>query len=443
MTSLVPTDDITAPTLVATDLGKRYQRDCTPIQQLSNLLRGTDHGEAFWALHPLSLSVGRSEALGVIGRNGSGKSTLLQLLMGTLTPSVGQVIRQGRVAGLLELGAGFNPDFTGRENAIFNATSLGLSAALATQRLPLIEAFADIGAYIDRPVREYSSGMYARLAFAVAIHVDAEVLIIDEILSVGDSLFQHRCHAWMRKFRADGGSIIFVSQNAIEMASLCQRAMWLDKGEVCAHGPSDEVAAAYQAAMLGPYDDTLRHSRSRAALGAPDVVVDSAMFDAPMTVQAGPFLPDAPQHGIGGARIVNVTWHQPGGPPVTRFAGGQEIDLRLEARAHIPLRQPILGFIFRDSRGQNLFGDNSFLATAQAPTAIEAGETITAVFRFRFPYLPMGTYQLAPSILEGTQDDHAHIHWLEEAMQITVTESPVSFGLVGVPMIDASLGACD
>jgi lipopolysaccharide transport system ATP-binding protein len=443
MTIVVPALHTTAPTLIATGLGKRYQRDCTPTQQLSNLLFGAAHGAAFWALQPVTLQVGRSEALGVIGRNGSGKSTLLQLLMGTLTPSVGQVTRQGQVAGLLELGAGFNPDFTGRENAIFNATSLGLSPELATERMPLIEAFAEIGGYIDRPVREYSSGMYARLAFAVAIHVDAEVLIVDEILSVGDSLFQHRCHAWMRNFRADGGSIVFVSQNAIEMSSICQRAIWLDQGEVRADGPSDEVAAAYQAAMLGQYGDIPAASRSRAALGAPDAMVDDARFDTPMAVQVGPFLPKAPQHGQGGARIVNVTWHQPDGPPVTHFAGGEEIELRLEARAETNLDQPILGFIFRDSRGQNVFGDNSYLATAQDPPAVGPGGQIAVVFRFRFPYLPTGTYQLAPSILDGTQDNHAHIHWLEEAMQINVTESPVSFGLVGVPMIDTSLGPCD
>ena len=441
--------DVASPahTLIASDLAKRYQRDCTPIQQLSNLMFSTNHGADFWALQPLSLELGRAEALGVIGRNGSGKSTLLQLLMGTLTPSAGHVMRRGRVAGLLELGAGFSPDFTGRENAIFNATSLGLSPETAKERLPLIEAFAEIGDYIDRPVREYSSGMYARLAFAVAIHVDADVLIVDEILAVGDSLFQHRCHAWMRRFRAEGGSIIFVSQNAIEMSSICQRAIWLDQGAVRAQGPSDEIAAAYQAAMLGQYGDAPSTSRSRVAIGAPDDTLDEAKFDAPMIVQTGPFLPNAPQHGQGGARISSVTWHQPGAAPedaaLTRFEGGAEIELRLEAHVETDLNHPILGFIFRDSRGQNLFGDNSYLATAENPPAIGAGGRITATFRFRFPYLPKGTYQLAPSILNGTQDSHAHIHWLEDAMQITVTESPVSFGLVGVPIIDTSLGPCD
>jgi lipopolysaccharide transport system ATP-binding protein len=443
MTALSPVSSAAAPALAATGLGKRYQRDCTPLQLLSNQLFGAAHGAAFWAVQPLTLQIGRSEALGVIGRNGSGKSTLLQLLMGTRTPSVGHVTRHGRVAGLLELGAGFNPDFSGRENAIFNANSLGLSPEVAVERLPLIEAFAEIGEYIDRPVREYSSGMYARLAFAVAIHVDAEVLIVDEILSVGDSFFQHRCHAWIRKFRADGGSIVFVSQNAIEMSSICQRAIWLDQGEVRAHGPSIEVAAAYQVAMLGQYGDAPTASRSRAALGAPDEMIDDAQFDTPMVVQTGPFLRNAPQHGQGGARIVSVTWHQPDGPPVNRFSGGEEIELRLTARVEVYLRQPIIGFIFRDSRGQNLFGDNSYLATALDPPAIGPGGEIAAVFRFRFPYLPTGTYQLAPSILEGTQESHVHIHWLEEAMWINVTESPVSFGLVGVPMIETSLGPCD
>lgn len=426
------------PCLVATGLGKRYLCDVSPLQHLSNALFDRGIGTPFWALQAMDLAIGAGESLGVIGRNGSGKSTLLQLLMGTLTPTTGTVSVRGRVAGLLELGAGFNPDFTGRENAALNAANLGLSAREIAARMPAIEAFAEIGDYIDRPVREYSSGMYSRLAFSVAIHVDADVLIVDEILSVGDSEFQHRCRAWMRQFRARGGTLVFVSQNALEMASICERAIWLDHGKVVAEGPSDEVAAAYQAALLGPHKAA---GMVEAAVGG--AAADTARFARPMRVAAGPFRAMAPQHGAGGARIVGVEWQQPGGGVVQAFEGGNEIELRISVRAEAVLQRPIIGFIFRDSRGQNLFGDNSFLATAEDPPRVEPGEQISAVFRLRFPYLPQGTYQLAPSILEGTQADHVHLHWMEEAMEIRVTESPVEFGLVGVPMIHATLAPCD
>ena len=426
------------PCLVAKHLSKRYLCDASPLQHLSNALFGRSIGTPFWALHAMDMEIGAGDSVGVIGRNGSGKSTLLQLLMGTLTPTTGSVAVRGRIAGLLELGAGFNPDFTGRENAALNAANLGLSAREISLRMPAIAAFAEIGDYIDRPVREYSSGMYSRLAFAVAIHVDADVLIVDEILSVGDSEFQHRCHAWMRQFRARGGTLVFVSQNALEMASICARAIWLDQGKVVAEGPSDEVAAAYQAALLGPYKADAMIEAAVAGRAA-----DAARFSQPMRVAAGPFEMMAPQHGAGGARIIGVEWQRPDGGTAEVFEGGDEIELRITVRAETTLLRPIIGFIFRDARGQNLFGDNSFLATAEDPPRVEPGEQITAVFRFRFPYLPRGLYQLAPSILEGTQADHVHLHWMENAMAIRVTESPVEFGLVGVPMIHATLAPCD
>lgn len=429
---------VTESVLVATNLSKRYLCDATPLQHLANVLFGRSSGNPFWALQPMDLDIRAGEAVGVIGRNGSGKSTLLQLLMGTLAPTTGAVTTRGRVSGLLELGAGFNPDFTGRENAKLNAANLGLSPRQISERLPQIEAFADIGDYIDRPVREYSSGMFARLAFSVAIHVDADILIVDEILSVGDSEFQHRCHAWMRQFRARGGTLVFVSQNALEMASICPQAIWLDQGRVRAEGPSNDVAAAYQAALLGSH--RAAETVESAVGGAAE---DSARFDKPMQVVVGPFLPGAPQHGAGGARVVGVEWLGSDGCPVDGFEGGEEISLRITIHAETVLSQPIIGFIFRDPRGQNLFGDNSFVATAEAPPRVEPGGQLSAVFSFRFPYLPRGTYQLAPSILEGTQMDHVHLHWMEEAMVIRVTESPVEFGLIGVPMLQATLSRCE
>lgn len=424
--------------LQARGVSKCYRRTTRPLQQVMNLVAGAQNGAPFWALQALDLTLRKGEALGIVGRNGSGKSTLLQLLYGTLTLSGGDVTRTGRVAGILELGAGFNPDFTGRENATLNAATLGLTPQQVQDKLPLIEAFADIGAFFDRPVREYSSGMHARLAFAVAVHVDADILVIDEILSVGDAAFQEKSRQRMRDFCAAGGALAFVSQNPFEMSSICQRAIWLDQGQARLSGPAEEVALAYQTDLLRPYGgatvarDTAAEQRADAA--------DTATFDAPMVVEVGPFRPDAPQHGEGGAQVLGLTFHPPGqDAPVSRFMGGAEVEMRIACLASQRVERPIIGFIFRDDRGQNLFGDNTFLSTALAPPVIEPGQIATAIFHFRFPWLPVGRYQLAPSILDGTQESHVHLHWMEDALRLDVTESPVAFGLVGIPPTEATL----
>lgn len=419
--------------LRAQGVGKCYLRDARPLQQVTNLILGRQQGDPFWPLRDVSFDLRAGEALGIIGRNGAGKSTLLQLLFGTLTPTEGQVDHLGRVAGLLELGAGFNPDFTGRENAKLSATSLGLTMAEVAARLPLMQAFADIGDFFDRPVREYSSGMYARLAFAVAIHVDAEILIVDEILSVGDGAFQEKSRGWMRQFSANGGALVVVAQNPWEMASVCQRAIWLDQGRVRGQGTAEEIAMAYQSDLLGQYGEF--------ATARPALAPDHAAPPLPLQVRFGPFLPDAPQHGEGGAIVIGLSWHLPGSETVLAQLGAAcDVELHITCQASQRIERPIIGFIFRDARGQNLFGDNSFLATALAPPALAPGDRVTAVFRFRFPALPVGEYRLAPSILDGTQESHVHLHWMEDAQILHVTESVVDCGLIGVPMLAATLG---
>ena len=185
----------------------------------------------FWALRNVSFEVGRGETVGIIGRNGSGKSTLLQIICGTLTPSTGLVETQGRVAALLELGAGFNPEFTGRENVYMNAAVLGLTKEEIDARFDDISAFADIGDFIEQPVKHYSSGMYARLAFAVAINVDPDILVVDEALAVGDEPFQRKCFARINKIKNDGATILFVSHSGGTIINLCDRAILLNRGE--------------------------------------------------------------------------------------------------------------------------------------------------------------------------------------------------------------------
>jgi lipopolysaccharide transport system ATP-binding protein len=234
------------------DLSKAYTPAHCTAQRFWQLLRGRAlHPSARWALNGVSFTLGRGEVLGVVGCNGAGKSTLLQLLCGTLSPTAGEVVVRGRVAALLELGAGFNPDFTGRENAALNAALLGLSAQDVQRKLPDILAFADIGHFIDEPVKTYSSGMFVRLAFAVAVSVEPEILIIDEALSVGDGAFARKSFERIMELKRQGATILFCSHSLYQVEALCERALWLNEGRVQAMGSAADVCAQYQSFLNG------------------------------------------------------------------------------------------------------------------------------------------------------------------------------------------------
>lgn len=222
----------------------------------------------FHALRDISIDIARGETVGIVGRNGSGKSTLLQLICGTLTPSAGDIHVNGRIAALLELGAGFNPEFTGRENVFLNATVLGLTHAEIVEKFDEITAFADIGEFIDQPVKSYSSGMYVRLAFAVAINVEPEILVVDEALSVGDEGFQRKCFARIDAIRDSGATVLFVSHSASTVVDLCDRAILLDRGELLTSGTPRHVVSRYQKLLYAPAD--------KAALIREEIRVSSA-----------------------------------------------------------------------------------------------------------------------------------------------------------------------
>lgn len=231
-----------------------------PIHRLYQMLSPREHKKRwfrqFQALKDIDLAVRKGETLGVVGRNGSGKSTLLQLICGTLTPSAGKVQVNGRIAALLELGAGFNPDFTGRENVLLYGTVLGLTRQQIEDRFEEIMAFADIGDFVDQPVKCYSSGMYVRLAFAVAINVTPDILIVDEALSVGDEAFQRKCFARINRIRDSGATVLFVSHSASTVVELCDRAILLDRGELLAEGTPKYVVSRYQKMLYSPAEKT-------------------------------------------------------------------------------------------------------------------------------------------------------------------------------------------
>jgi ABC-type polysaccharide/polyol phosphate transport system ATPase subunit len=241
------------PVIRVDKVGKCYHIYDRPIDRLKqSLWRGRkSFFREFWALRDVSLTVGEGETLGIVGRNGSGKSTLLQIVCGTLAPTLGTVQVNGRVAGLLELGAGFNPEFTGRENVHINASILGLSRREIADRYDEIAAFADIGDFLEQPVKVYSSGMFVRLAFAVAVHVEPRILVLDEALSVGDIAFRNKCMLKLRELRQKGTTLLFVSHDLSTVQMICDRVAWLDKGEILSVGDPTTVCQEYYVAMIG------------------------------------------------------------------------------------------------------------------------------------------------------------------------------------------------
>jgi lipopolysaccharide transport system ATP-binding protein len=383
-----------------------------------------------WALRDVSFEVGRGETVALIGRNGAGKSTLLQLICGTLTPSAGEVVVRGRVAALLELGSGFNPEYTGRENVLLNAAVLGLPREVALARMEAILGFAEIGSFVDQPVKTYSSGMTMRLAFAVAAHVDAEVLLVDEALAVGDAYFQQKCFRWLREFQRRG-TLLFCGHDLGAVVGLCERAIWIDRGRVRLAGPAKEVADAYasfaqaESMGLGEQGVTLATQHSRAAGGEPgeggDLPLGGIAF------------------GSGQARITGLRLADPEGEPLRAVQGGQLVELTVTARALAPVSDVIIGFQLKDRLGQQVFAQNSFLSYAARPVAAAAGQVLRAAFRFRMPALAEGDYTLGAAIASGTQQQHLQHHFVHEVLAIHIRPPRQAEGLLSVPFSEVTL----
>lgn len=400
----------------------------------------TNYYREFWALKDISFDVKKGETVGIIGRNGSGKSTLLQIICGTLTPTTGTVETKGRIAALLELGSGFNPEFTGRENVYVNAAVLGLSKEEVDARFDDIAAFADIGAFIEQPVKIYSSGMYVRLAFSVIAHVDAEILVVDEALSVGDAVFTQKCMRFIRSFQ-ERGTLIFVSHDTSAVQNLCKTGIWLGNGQIQKVGTSKNVAEAYlQYTLQEVYGDVAKLSATSSAAD-PSVVAasspeeeksDAAAIDygSRALVQDNPI--NATGWKTGAAELVSVSLQKlaPGLDGV--FSGGEKVRMVIHAKANEALDSPILGFLVRDRLGQDLFGENTLSFTDMTPCPVKQGQEFTGEFFFTLPMLPNGQYAVMASVADGNLQNNVQHHWLHDALIINVSSSKIRYGLVGI-----------
>ncbi|MEX3972096.1 ABC transporter ATP-binding protein [Paraburkholderia caribensis] len=434
-------------------LGKRYEIYAAPQDRLKQMVlprlsrlvgrESKEYFREFWALRDVNLKVGVGETVAIIGQNGSGKSTFLQLVCGTLSPTQGEVLRRGRIAALLELGAGFNPEFTGEENVFLSGMLYGLTEAQLKERYKSIIEFAEIGDFVSQPVKTYSSGMYVRLAFAIAAHVDADVLVVDEALSVGDVRFTQKCMRFLREFQKNG-TLLFVSHDVGAVTSLCSRAVWLDRGSVRLDGPAKEVVEAYLAEQhvldrkaQGVTVTAAKAERARAKMVASDVIDPRIeQLRAANHIRVFEFDPDAHagEFGAGGARVVDVALLDDDGHKAQLLQGGELVTLELKIEVNSPLTGLIFGFYLKDRLGQRLFGDNTHLAYEDMVDG-EPDDVFRATFQFRMPILPVGAYSIDAAVASGTQDDHTQQHWVHDALQFRTVDSTMRHGLVGIPML--------
>ncbi len=329
-----------------------YQRPGDRLKESLTRGRWKLHRE-FWALRDISFEIAAGTTTGIVGPNGSGKSTLLQIITGTLDPTHGSVWTSGRVAALLELGAGFNPEFSGVENVFMNAALIGMSREETQALLPEIERFAEIGDFIHQPVKFYSSGMYVRLAFAIAISAAPSILVVDEALSVGDTVFQHRCLRRIREMQEAGTTVLFVSHDPTMVRALCSRAILLNAGRMVADGPPAQVLNRYQKIIMAREQDYAAEQPSSPA------TVETAEGISSATDRQRAELRYSYRHGNGDAEIIYAALLDAQYQPVELIDSGDPVFVRMRMLFHRDIEHPVCGFMISNRHGINVYGTNT------------------------------------------------------------------------------------
>jgi lipopolysaccharide transport system ATP-binding protein len=370
------------------------------------------------------------------------------MLAGTLTPTTGQIQVNGRVAALLELGSGFNPEFTGRENVYLNASVLGLKESEIDAKLQTILDFADIGDFVDQPVKTYSSGMTMRLAFAVIAHVNADILIVDEALSVGDAFFVQKCMRFIREFQKEG-TLILVTHDTASVTSLCDKAAWLHRGKCKGQGSAKEMTESYLEATYAEQQGVTLFEKGNTDINQTsqpkEKIIDQRSdfinnSNLRNDIKVFNFNKESTGFGAGGAKIISVyLLDAKSNQSLAYCVGGEEVILLVEVRALKNLNAPIIGFTLKNYLGQELFTDNTYLSYRERPWNTPAGELITARFRFQMPCLPAGDYVFAVACACGTQAEHEQHHWMHEALAFKSQSTHLAGGLIGVPMLEITL----
>jgi lipopolysaccharide transport system ATP-binding protein len=371
-------------------LGLRYRLYPSALDRLKQIVAGgrRRYYREQWALRDVTFDVPTGQSFGIIGPNGSGKSTLLKIVCDLLSPTEGLVRRRGRLAALLELGAGFNHEYTGRENVFLNASLLGMSRERIERIYPEIVAFSQLADFMEQPVKTYSSGMFVRLAFSVAAHVDPEILVVDEALAVGDAVFQHRCMKKIADLRASGTTILFVTHDMSALSALCDQAMWIEEGRVRLVSSPREIVQHYLAWVYQNRDAQMR------------IVTDEDERKGVL------------RYGDGRARLESWGVLDADGRTTTMLRPGCRYEVTITALFHADVEEPILGFQIRDPFGRELISMNT-TERGKPLSPARTRERITARFAFVWPELAETDYSLSPAAACGTQENHTVLDWID------------------------------
>lgn len=412
-----------AKALRVSNVSKQYRIYDRPGDRLKETLtrgRWKAHRE-FWALKDISFELDAGTTTGIVGPNGCGKSTLLQIIAGTLEPTHGEVLVDGRVAALLELGAGFNTEFTGLENIYLSAQLMGFSRRRTEELLPEIERFAEIGPFIHQPVKTYSSGMYVRLAFAIAVNADPQVLLVDEALAVGDASFQHRCLRRIKEMQENGVTILFVSHDLGAVRALCSRALLLNAGSLVIDGRPSDVLNRYQRLIMAR--DEAYEAESHAS-----TEIES---EAPQPEdEGGTPLHYTYRHGDGSARVLSAQLLDAAHRPVEIVETGEAVSIRLRVLFERETDEPVFGFLLRNRHGIHVYGTNTKLQETGLGS-VSAGEIVEASFVFNC-WLGTDSFNVAVAVHSA---DGVSFDWLDGALFFRVISATA---MEGVANLDAT-----
>lgn len=410
------------------NISKCFKRYDKPIDKLKEVLFSKgNYFNDFWALQDVNLEIPRGKAVGIVGVNGSGKSTLLQIIAGTLTPTTGEVKVKGRVSALLELGSGFNPEFTGRQNVFFNARLLGLNQSETENRFDEIAKFADIGDFIDQPVKTYSSGMFVRLAFAVAVNVNPDILIVDEALSVGDIFFQHRCIRQIRKLIDLGVTTLFVSHDSSTIKTLCDSAIIMNSGKILNTGLPSLIIKEYSKLAIDlelgfpPTDQSLHQEEQNSSIEADknEDYLDLIEKNDGVTRLIDQEFAETFRRGSGKAKIENIQLFDNSGLRITKsptIEFNQEVILSIRAKVYESIKGCIFGFFICDKNGTEIIGTNTYEEDIKIEQ-LEQNEELEAKFKFKLPLRP-NSYSLTVAVAESYEA--LTLDWIDNAIVFQV-----------------------
>lgn len=410
------------------NVNKVYKLYDKPIDRLKESLSFSkkSYHRDFHALRDISFEVKKGETVGIIGKNGSGKSTLLKIITGVLSPSSGEVTVNGRISALLELGAGFNLEYTGIQNIYLNGTMMGYSNEEIEKKIPAIIEFADIGDFINQPVKTYSSGMFARLAFAVAINVEPDILIVDEALSVGDIFFQNKCFKKFDELKEKNTTIIFVSHDIGSIRQMCSRVLWLDSSTQITYDDKEVVCAQY----LNKRFSENNEMNSK--------LIDQYEYKSIKLNEADTQLVSFPkifpkENSVFSDSIEMLSFFitESNGKITEELEVDNTYSCHIVANLKEDLDHLIAGFVWESNRGVSLFAINTYMENSVNFNA-RKGEVIEIIFEFKLPRIMKGDYLLSPAIAQGTQDNHVTLTWLTNVKKVEVNNSSYNLSLVEI-----------